>query len=90
MNMGLFTLILLVTHFAVKEKFRVEFLGWVCVTVSVSVFAAPLSIVVSKIIKEFELKRFGYSRLLLFFCKFKIFKFLKKTTHKHFTFLSFL
>ncbi|KAL0004659.1 hypothetical protein SO802_012220 [Lithocarpus litseifolius] len=45
MNMGLFTLILLVTHFAVKEKFRVEFLGWVCVAISVSVFAAPLSIV---------------------------------------------
>ncbi|XP_030957616.1 bidirectional sugar transporter N3-like [Quercus lobata] len=45
MNMGLFTSILLVTHFAVKEKFRVEFLGWVCVAISVSVFAAPLSIV---------------------------------------------
>ncbi|KAM4120252.1 hypothetical protein ACJW30_03G118000 [Castanea mollissima] len=45
MNMGLFTLILLVTHFVVKEKFRVEFLGWICVAVSVSVFAAPLSIV---------------------------------------------
>ncbi|XP_023921711.1 bidirectional sugar transporter SWEET15 [Quercus suber] len=52
----MFSLILLVTHFAMKEKFRVEFLGWICIAVSVSVFVAPLSIVLSKIIKAFELK----------------------------------
>ena len=47
MNIGLFSLILLVTHLAVNEKFCIEFLGWICVVVSVSIFAAPLSIVVS-------------------------------------------
>ena len=41
MNTVLFFLILLVTHFAVKEKFHVKFLGWICVAVFVSVFAAP-------------------------------------------------
>uniref|UniRef100_A0A7N2L8M8 Uncharacterized protein n=1 Tax=Quercus lobata TaxID=97700 RepID=A0A7N2L8M8_QUELO len=50
------SLILLVTHFAMKEKFHVEFLGWIYVAISISVFVAPLSIVVSNIIKAFELK----------------------------------
>ena len=55
------SLILLVTHFAMKEKFHVEFLGWIYVAISISFFVAPLSIVVSNIIKAFELKRFGCS-----------------------------
>uniref|UniRef100_A0A2N9GPN2 Bidirectional sugar transporter SWEET n=1 Tax=Fagus sylvatica TaxID=28930 RepID=A0A2N9GPN2_FAGSY len=45
MNMGLFSLILLVTQFLVKDIYRVQVLGWICVALSVSVFAAPLSIV---------------------------------------------
>ena len=53
MNMGLFSLILLVTNIAMKEKFYVKFLGWICVAVSVSVFAALLNIIVSEIIKTF-------------------------------------
>ena len=60
--MGLFSLILLVTHPAVKEKFCVEFQGWICAAVFVSIFVAPLSIVVSLIIKTFEFKRSGNSR----------------------------
>ncbi|KAK7845411.1 bidirectional sugar transporter n3 [Quercus suber] len=43
--MGLFSLILLVTHFAMEERFHVEFLGWICIAVSISIFAAPSSIV---------------------------------------------
>ncbi|KAK7394108.1 hypothetical protein VNO78_14627 [Psophocarpus tetragonolobus] len=45
MNMASFALILLVTNFAVHGPLRVQVLGWICVSISVSVFAAPLSIV---------------------------------------------
>ncbi|XP_057440442.1 bidirectional sugar transporter N3-like [Lotus japonicus] len=45
MNVGSFALILLVTHFAVHGPLRVQVLGWICVSIAVSVFAAPLSIV---------------------------------------------
>ncbi|OAY34253.1 bidirectional sugar transporter N3 [Manihot esculenta] len=45
LNMGLFSFIVIITHFAVKYSVRAQVLGWICVAVSVSVFAAPLSIV---------------------------------------------
>ncbi|XP_057739662.1 bidirectional sugar transporter N3-like [Arachis stenosperma] len=45
MNMGLFGVILFVTHFALNGILRVQVLGWICVSISVTVFAAPLSIV---------------------------------------------
>ncbi|KAK7304269.1 hypothetical protein VNO77_45136 [Canavalia gladiata] len=45
MNVGSSALILSVTEFAVHGPLRVQVLGWICVSVSVSVFAAPLSIV---------------------------------------------
>ncbi|XWS68783.1 hypothetical protein CRYUN_Cryun04dG0121900 [Craigia yunnanensis] len=45
MSVGLFSLILIVTHFLVKSSTRVQVLGWICVAISVSVFAAPLNIV---------------------------------------------
>ncbi|XP_050204943.1 bidirectional sugar transporter N3 [Mercurialis annua] len=45
MNIGLFAFIILFSHFLVKESVRAQVLGWICVAVSVSVFAAPLSIV---------------------------------------------
>ncbi|XP_027929562.1 bidirectional sugar transporter N3-like [Vigna unguiculata] len=45
MNVSSFILILLVTHFAVHGSLRVQVLGWICVSLSISVFAAPLSIV---------------------------------------------
>ncbi|KAJ1443299.1 SWEET sugar transporter [Sesbania bispinosa] len=45
MNVGSSALILSVTHFAVHGPLRVQVLGWICVSISVSVFAAPLSIV---------------------------------------------
>ncbi|RDX82914.1 Bidirectional sugar transporter SWEET15, partial [Mucuna pruriens] len=45
MNMGSFALVLSVIHFALHDpSLRVSVLGWICVCVSVSVFAAPLSI----------------------------------------------
>ncbi|CAL5183143.1 unnamed protein product [Lathyrus oleraceus] len=46
MDVVLFVVIFLVTQFAIPKVYRVQILGWVCVTISVSVFAAPLSIVV--------------------------------------------
>ncbi|CAJ2656425.1 unnamed protein product [Trifolium pratense] len=46
MNVGSFALILLVTNYVVHDSLlRVQVLGWICVSLSVSVFAAPLSIV---------------------------------------------
>ncbi|XP_019455232.1 PREDICTED: bidirectional sugar transporter N3-like [Lupinus angustifolius] len=46
MNVGSFALILLVTLFAMHDgPLRVKVVGWICVSISVSVFAAPLSIV---------------------------------------------
>ncbi|KAL3636480.1 hypothetical protein CASFOL_021027 [Castilleja foliolosa] len=42
-NVGLLSLIFVVSHFAFNEN-RAEVVGWICVAVSVSVFAAPLSI----------------------------------------------
>ncbi|XP_050257834.1 bidirectional sugar transporter SWEET12-like [Quercus robur] len=44
MNFGGFCLILLLSHFLAQGETRVRVLGWVCVAFSVSVFAAPLSI----------------------------------------------
>ncbi|XP_019418138.1 PREDICTED: bidirectional sugar transporter N3-like isoform X1 [Lupinus angustifolius] len=44
MNVGCFALILLVTHFAIHGSLRVQVLGWICVSIAVSVFAAPLSV----------------------------------------------
>ncbi|KAG6584167.1 bidirectional sugar transporter SWEET12-like isoform X2 [Cucurbita moschata] len=44
LNFGGFCIILLVTHFLVHGSNRVKVLGWICVAFSISVFAAPLSI----------------------------------------------
>ncbi|KGN46429.1 bidirectional sugar transporter N3 [Cucumis sativus] len=44
MNMGLFGLILVAIHFIPNPSNRTDVMGWICVAVSVSVFAAPLSI----------------------------------------------
>ncbi|KAK7304270.1 hypothetical protein VNO77_45137 [Canavalia gladiata] len=65
MNVGSFALILLVTHFAVHGSLRVQVLGWVCVTLSVSVFAAPLSIVAQVVrTKSVEFMPFNLSLTL--------------------------
>ncbi|TKY59557.1 Bidirectional sugar transporter N3 [Spatholobus suberectus] len=45
MNVGSFASIFLVTYFAIHGSLRVQIVGWICVTISVCVFAAPLSIV---------------------------------------------
>ncbi|KAJ4960941.1 hypothetical protein NE237_020851 [Protea cynaroides] len=45
LNLGVYSLILLLTLLLVKNPiFRVRIVGWVCVVVSVSVFVAPLTI----------------------------------------------
>ncbi|XP_022991378.1 bidirectional sugar transporter SWEET15-like [Cucurbita maxima] len=43
-NMGLLGFILLAIHFIPKHSNAVKVMGWICVAVSISVFAAPLSI----------------------------------------------
>ncbi|XP_052205540.1 bidirectional sugar transporter N3-like [Diospyros lotus] len=45
LNMGFFSLILLLTLFLVQGGTRTQVVGWICVGISVAVFAAPLSIV---------------------------------------------
>ncbi|CAA7039896.1 unnamed protein product [Microthlaspi erraticum] len=51
MNVALFSLIIVVTRFAVKDlELQVSVVGWICVAISVSVFAAPLTIV-ARVIK---------------------------------------
>jgi solute carrier family 50 (sugar transporter) len=47
LNVGFFGLIMLVTLLLFKGGKRVVVLGWICVGFSVSVFVAPLSIIVS-------------------------------------------
>lgn len=50
LNVGVFGLILLLTLLLAVGQKRVILLGWVCVGFSVSVFVAPLSIIVRKLI----------------------------------------
>ncbi|RDY05357.1 Bidirectional sugar transporter N3, partial [Mucuna pruriens] len=45
MNVGSFALIFMVTYFSIHGSLRVQVVGWVCVSIAVGVFAAPLSIV---------------------------------------------
>ncbi|PKA54822.1 Bidirectional sugar transporter SWEET15 [Apostasia shenzhenica] len=45
LNVGLFSLIVLCTLLLFKGSIRLKVLGWICVSFSVSVFAAPLSII---------------------------------------------
>lgn len=62
MNMGLLSFIILLTHFLVKGSIRVQVIGWICVVVSVIVFAAPLSIVAQVIrTKSVEFMPFNLS-----------------------------
>ncbi|GLT61393.1 hypothetical protein SLA2020_341040 [Shorea laevis] len=66
MNVGLFSLVLIVTHFAIRSApARISVVGWICVGISVSVFAAPLSIVVRVIkTKSVEFMPFNLSFFL--------------------------
>ncbi|PKI76958.1 hypothetical protein CRG98_002461, partial [Punica granatum] len=45
MNLGAFFILTLITRYAVPAHLRVMVYGWICVAVSVCVFASPLSIV---------------------------------------------
>ncbi|XP_056168334.1 bidirectional sugar transporter N3-like [Syzygium oleosum] len=45
MNLGLFSLLILITRFIPNAHTRTEVFGWICTTIAVCVFAAPLSIV---------------------------------------------
>ncbi|KAI4336540.1 hypothetical protein L6164_015055 [Bauhinia variegata] len=65
MNVASFALILFVTHFTVDGSLRVQVLGWICVSISVSVFAAPLSSVAQVIrTKSVEFMPFNLSFFL--------------------------
>ncbi|KAH6832061.1 isomerase 1 [Perilla frutescens var. hirtella] len=51
MNMGLLCLIFVLTFFIFEGHTRAQVVGWICVGVSVCVFAAPLSIVCSYVVR---------------------------------------
>ncbi|KAK7318312.1 hypothetical protein RJT34_03011 [Clitoria ternatea] len=65
-NFGVIFLVILLTHVLAKEReARIELLGWICVVLSTSVFAAPLSII--KVVirtKSVEFMPFTLSLLL--------------------------
>ncbi|XP_027341976.1 bidirectional sugar transporter SWEET14-like [Abrus precatorius] len=65
-NFGVIFLVILLTHVLAKERTaRIELLGWICVVLSTSVFAAPLSII--KVVirtKSVEFMPFTLSLLL--------------------------
>ncbi|KAI9125590.1 hypothetical protein K1719_003008 [Acacia pycnantha] len=65
MNVGALGLIAVVTQFAVHGSLRVQVLGWICVSIAVSVFAAPLTIVAQVIkTKSVEYMPFNLSFFL--------------------------
>ncbi|GKU92836.1 hypothetical protein SLEP1_g6509 [Rubroshorea leprosula] len=66
MNVGLFSLVLIVTQLAIRSApARISVLGWICVAISVSVFAAPLSVMVRVIkTKSVEFMPFNLSFFL--------------------------
>jgi hypothetical protein len=49
MNGGLFAAIFLVMHFAIAKNDRATVLGWICTFISICVYMAPLSTVVSEL-----------------------------------------
>ncbi|KAK4758112.1 hypothetical protein SAY87_019413 [Trapa incisa] len=56
MNLGAFSFFILVARYATHDRqTRAMVLGWICVAVSVCVFAAPMSILVRKILKSMAL-----------------------------------
>ncbi|KAE8668205.1 Bidirectional sugar transporter SWEET15 [Hibiscus syriacus] len=64
-NVELFSLILILTHFLVKGSIRIQVLGWMCVALSICVFAAPFSIVTRVIrTKSVEFMPFNLSFFL--------------------------
>ncbi|XP_044501337.1 bidirectional sugar transporter SWEET12-like isoform X2 [Mangifera indica] len=61
LNFGGFCVILLLSHF-LKGQTRLHVLGWVCVSFSVCVFAAPLSIVMPNVLGFI----FGFLQMVLY------------------------
>lgn len=65
LNVVSFVLIFLIVQFAIPENHRVQVLGWICTSLSISVFAAPLSIVVRVVkTKSVEFMPFNLSLFL--------------------------
>ncbi|KAL5053127.1 hypothetical protein RYX36_033809 [Vicia faba] len=51
LNLGGICLVIVLTHLLAKERTaRIELLGWICVVLSTSVFAAPLSVILPNIV----------------------------------------
>lgn len=48
MDVGSFILIWSIVEWAIPQHLRVQVLGWICMSISVSVFASPLSIAVTQ------------------------------------------
>ncbi|XP_057949685.1 bidirectional sugar transporter SWEET15-like [Malania oleifera] len=65
LNVVAFSGIVAFTHYAVKGSIRIHVLGWICASLSVSVFAAPLSIMAQVIrTKSVEYMPFNLSLFL--------------------------
>lgn len=65
LNVGVFSLIVLSTLLLTKGPNRVKLLGWLCVGFAVSVFAAPLSIIVRNIYTFMQTCKNTYTRTFM-------------------------
>jgi uncharacterized protein with PQ loop repeat len=68
LNVGVFGVILLVTLLLFKGDKRVVMLGWICVGFSVSVFVAPLSIMVSTLSMHGQMNPITLTSVFPFWC----------------------
>lgn len=65
MNFCGFCTIVLFCHYLVKAENRLQVFGWICVAFSISVFAAPLSVMVSESLYLTKAKKISKQTFLL-------------------------
>ncbi|KAJ8449543.1 hypothetical protein Cgig2_005565 [Carnegiea gigantea] len=62
LNFGAFSAIVLLCHYLIKGEARLQVFGWICVAFSISVFAAPLSVMLPNVVGFL----FGMAQMILY------------------------